>query len=278
VFVWHGDLNYPDTHGPLSQSISGYAGIWRDFLANPLLRPILDRAAFAAQRDDHDYGIQDANSTNVGDCPWGLAPWEALMGGSDYYRFPAGAAEVWVLDQRRFKSDPDLPDTIEKTLLGQRQRQWLLRTLERSQARFKLICSPCTVFMGSNASDGNWGVEFTAERDLLVEHIRERVGGTTLFLTGDVHLTGVYDAGGLFEARAAPVGIPKPNDITLVDPTAAQKLRRRPGVVYANDECHFARIDIGGSGGDARLELSLIREDGAVPYRRTFRAQPPGRR
>ena len=43
VFVWQGDLNYPDTHGPLAQTTSAYAGIWRDFLANPLLEPILAR-------------------------------------------------------------------------------------------------------------------------------------------------------------------------------------------------------------------------------------------
>ena len=37
VFVWQGDLNYPDTIGPLAQTIPAYAGIWRDFLANPRL-------------------------------------------------------------------------------------------------------------------------------------------------------------------------------------------------------------------------------------------------
>src|SRR4051794_40274169 len=32
AFVWQGDLNYPDTVGPLAQTMTGYAGIWRDFL------------------------------------------------------------------------------------------------------------------------------------------------------------------------------------------------------------------------------------------------------
>ena len=270
VLVWQGDLNYPDTHGPLAQTMSGYAGIWRDFLANPLLTPILSDAAFAPQRDDHDYGIQDANATTMRQFPWGLIPWKALMSRRTFYRFPAGAAEVWVLDQRRFKSDPTLQDTPEKTLLGQRQRRWLLETLRRSRARFKVICSPCTVFMGANARDGNWGEGFTAERDLVVEHIRERVRGQTIFLTGDTHLTGVFDADGVFEARAAPVGIPKPNDITLVDPLAAENLRRRPGVVYAGDENHFTMLEVRGSDRAATLDLKLVRDDGAVPYERRF--------
>ncbi len=246
VLVWQGDLNYPDTHGPLAQTMSGYAGIWRDFLANPLLAPVLRDAAFAPQRDDHDYGVQDSNAATVEEFPWGIGPWDALMNGRTYYRFPAGAAEVWVLDQRMFKSDPAAPDTLEKTLLGARQRHWLFDTLRRSKASFKVICSPCTVYMGANARDGNWGTAFAAERDALREHIRREVSGTTIFLTGDTHLTGVYEADGDFEARAAPVGIPTPNDITLVDPLAAQNLRGRDGVVYAGDEQHFTLLEVRG--------------------------------
>ena len=74
AFVWQGDLNYPDTLGPLAQTVPGYAGIWRDFLANPLLDPLLARTLFAVQRDDHDYGLQDANATNL--VAHGLTPWQ----------------------------------------------------------------------------------------------------------------------------------------------------------------------------------------------------------
>jgi PhoD-like phosphatase len=266
VFVWQGDLNYPDTHGPLAQTTSAYAGIWRDFLANPLLEPILRDTAFATQRDDHDFGVQDANSTMTGDYPWGLAPWDALMSRRAYYRFPAGAAEFWVLDQRSNKSDPEMEDGPDKTLLGARQRRWLFESLARSRARFKVICSPCTIFLGGNSRDGNWSNDFAAERDLLLDHIERRITGTTLFLTGDTHLTGVFDSDGRYEARAAPIGIPKPNDITLTDPFAADELRGEPGVAYAGDECHFTLIDVRKN----ELYLQLIREDGQVPYERSF--------
>jgi hypothetical protein len=269
VLVWQGDLNYPDTHGPLAQSMTGYAGIWRDFLANPVLAPILRDAAFAPQRDDHDYGVQDANSTLIGSYPWALAPWDALMSRRTHYRFPAGPAEIWVLDQRRFKSDPTVADSPHKTLLGRRQRRWLLRTLAASPATFKVICSPCTVFMAANARDGNWAAGFETERELLLGHIRKRVSGTTIFLTGDTHLTGVYEGDQGFEARAAPVGIPTPNDITLVDPLAAQKLGDQPGIAYASDQNHFTQLDLRG-GRRPSLELTLVREDGATPYTRRF--------
>ena len=266
VFVWQGDLNYPDTHGPLAQTTSAYAGIWRDFLANPLLVPLLERTAFACQRDDHDYGAQDANAALIKQYPWGLAPWTGLMNRRPFYRFAAGAAEVWVLDQRLNKSDPESGDGPAKTLLGQRQRRWLLQSLATSPAAFKVICSPCTVFIGGNSRDGNWSNDFEAERDLILDHIRKRVSGTTIFLTGDTHLTGVYEGDEGFECRAAPVGIPTPNDITLTDPFAAQNLRGQPGIAYAGDQCHLTLLEVRGR----TLDLRLLREDGEVPYERTF--------
>jgi len=260
AFIWQGDLNYPDTVGPLAQTTPCYAGIWREFLANPRMAPLLESTLFAAQRDDHDYGVQDANSTNL--VPWGLAPWDALLGRRLYYRFTAGLAEIWVLDQRRFKSRE------AGTLLGAAQREWLLRTLAASRAPFKVICSPCTLApLPANERDGSWAVGYEAERDALLEHIRTRVSGRTIFVTGDTHWTMVYDRDGLFEARPCPLGIPTPNDITLTEPNAAEDAREQPGVLYADDESsHVAWLEIGGGA----LTLSLVREDGETVFQRRF--------
>jgi hypothetical protein len=270
AFVWQGDLNYPDTLGPLAQTVPAYAGIWREFLANPKMSGIFESTMFAAQRDDHDYGIQDANSTNL--VPWGLTPWEALVERRDFYRFSAGLADVWVLDQRRFKTDPTAPDGPAKTLLGKEQRDWLLRTLAASRAPFKVICSPCTLApLAANTRDGSWAAGFTAERDLLLEHVAKRVSGRTLFVTGDTHWTMAYERDGLFEARPCPLGIPTPNDITLTQPNVAEEARDVPGVAYADDERgHFALLKVGRVGRSARLDLTLVRDDGGDAFHRRF--------
>ena len=270
VFLWQGDLNYPDTMGPLAQTVPAYAGMWRELRANPRTAPLLERTLFAAQRDDHDYGVQDANAGTL--VPWGLTPWESLIEPRDHYRFTVGLAEFWVLDQRRFKTDPADPDTPAKTLLGTAQRDWLLHTLAASHAPFKVVCSPCTLApLPANARDGSWAAGYTAERDLLLAHVARRVRGRTLFVTGDTHWSMAYDRDGLFEARPCPLGIPTPNDITLTQPNAAEDARRLPGVVYADDErSHFALLDVRGDGEAARLDLTLVREDGARPYRASF--------
>jgi hypothetical protein len=275
VFVWQGDLNYPDTHGPLAQTTSAYAGIWRDFLANPRLLPVLARSAFVAVRDDHDYAVQDANARTIPSRPWGLGPWEALLGAGHGYRFSTGPVDVWVLDQRRFKSDPTAPDDATKTLLGDRQRAWLLDGLRASTAPLKVICSPCTVFMPFNARDGNWAAGFTAERDALLAHLDGAVSGRVVFVTGDTHLTGVHDRDGRLEVRACPIGIPVPNDITLSDPGAGERLRGTPGVTYADERCHYAVLDVVGTDETATLEIRLRREDGTTPYRKVITEPVP---
>jgi len=267
--VWQGDLNYPDTVGPLAQTVSGYAGIWRQFLRNPTLAPVLERACFAPQRDDHDYGLQDARGDDIP--RRGIAPWDALMNDRLHYRFAAGLAEVWVLDQRRFKSDPGLPDTADKTLLGAEQRRWLLRTLAASKARFKVICSPCSLFYSDNARDGNWGSGFTAERDLLLDHIAKRVSHRTIFVTGDAHDTMVYDRDGVFEARGCPTDIPDPRD----HPGVQAGMIGGAGVTYANTKSHFTVLDVHAKSGKALLDLRLIREDGATPYTKRFEEPLP---
>ena len=68
--------------------------------------------------------------------------------------------------------------------------------------------------VGANGRDGDWAAGFTAERDLLLAHVRKHVSGRTIFVTGDTHWTMVYDHDGLFEARPCPFDIPTPNDIT----------------------------------------------------------------
>jgi hypothetical protein len=99
--------------------------------------------------------------------------------------------------------------------------------------------------------------------------VREHVSGRTLFVTGDTHWTMAYDRDGLFEVRPCPLGIPTPNDITLTSPNAAEDARKEPGVLYADDDKgHFALVELGGT----KLSLSMVREDGQVPFTRQFTA------
>lgn len=205
IFVWEGDLNYPDADGPLAQTVSGYAGLWKDFLWTPQLRQVLDHCSFVTQRDDHDYGKNDIGAAGIQ--PRGIEPWEGLMNPETFFRFEVGSLGVWVLDQRRFADDNTKPDGPDKTLIGFEQREWLLDTLAASDAPFKLICSPMPFYFSTN-NDTGWSGQFAHERGVILEGIRQRVTGPVLALTGDAHSGAVIDTPELLEVRASPLDIP----------------------------------------------------------------------
>ena len=239
-------------------------------------RPILRDAAFAAAARRPRLRRPGRELDDDRESRGASAPWEALMSGRTYYRFPAGAAEVWVLDQRRFKSDPAAPDTLEKTLLGARQRAWLLRHAAPLAGAVQGHLLAVHRLHGRERARRQLGRRLHGRaRRCCSSTSAARSAGTTLFLTGDTHLTGVYDADGRFEARAAPLGIPTPNDITLVDPLAAReparpRRRRVRGRRAATSRCSRCAA--------TTLDLRLVREDGTVPYEKRFTASPSARR
>ena len=56
----------------------------------------------------------------------------------------------------------------------------------------------------------------------------------------------------------------------------AEEARGVPGVEYADDERgHFALVEVGARSSRARLDLTLVREDGESPYRTSFEAPLP---
>lgn len=250
VFVWHGDLNYPDGAGPLSQNQDGYAGIWKDFMATPQLQPILNHACFAPQRDDHDYGRNDCWKDTLPS--FGIDAWENVVNPDIYYSFAGGPLEVWVLDVRRYRDHPDLPDDDNKSLVGADQLHWLMQGLARSTAPFKIICSPTGVFNPPN--NMGWGNGYTAERQKLLDHIEANVKGRVVFISGDSHSPAAIEHGPYVEVRTSPLDIPH---VGWADPSSGDD------VLYSGRGKFYALLDAQGSGADASLHLQ-IREVGLL--------------
>ena len=165
-----------------------------------------------------------------------------------------------MLDQRKFKSDPTLPDTRREDAARRcSSARGCSRRSPRRRAPFKVICSPCTLApLPGNARDGSWAAGLhDASATCCSTTSTSSVRGTTLFVTGDTHWTMAYDHAGLFEARPCPLGIPTPNDITLTQPDVAEQAREQPGVAYADDEHgHVAMLDIAGDRRTARSSSS----------------------
>jgi hypothetical protein len=260
VFVWEGDLNYIDASGPLAQTDTGYAGMWKDILNTPELEPILEDACFAATRDDHDYGLNDCWRETLTD--HGVAAWDQVMNPDPYYDFRGGHLHAWVLDTRRWRDDPADPDDEDKTLLGPDQLTWLETTLQASPALFKLVCSPGPLFNVPNDST-SWAKGYTTERDAFLEHVRDNVDGEVVFVTGDTHSGAVSRDQGVWDFRAAPMDIPGPG---RHDPSSGDT------VLFSKDGKFYCLVDVGEEAGSPTMTVQLKRNDGSVAWEETFTA------
>ena len=128
--------------------------------------------------------------------------WPIRLAPDDPYRLyrtvRAGAdLEVFILDTRQYRSRNTDQDGPAKTMLGEKQLQWMLSGLTESTATWKVIVTtvPLSIPKGGSASvPGNDGWAggpgipgFERERQMIVDHILERRIKNVVFLAGDVH-------------------------------------------------------------------------------------------
>lgn len=126
-----------------------------------------------------------------------------------YRTVRAGAdLEMFILDTRQYRSRNADQDGPAKTMLGERQLQWLLSRLTESTATWKVIVTsvPLSISKGGGAgvpgNDG-WaggvdGTGFERERQVIVDCILAQRVKNVVFLGGDVHYVqaNAYDPNG----------------------------------------------------------------------------------
>ncbi|HEY7649661.1 MAG TPA: alkaline phosphatase D family protein [Methylomirabilota bacterium] len=114
-----------------------------------------------------------------------------------YRRFRHGAlAEVFLLDTRQYRSANCEFDGPDKTLLGDRQRRWLVDRLAASSAVWKIVVStvPLSIITSWPCGD-SWASHdalvlstgFARERDEILRELRDRGVANLVVLAGDVH-------------------------------------------------------------------------------------------
>lgn len=110
--------------------------------------------------------------------------------------------EVFILDTRQYRSPPFQRDTADKTMLGAAQKQWLLRGLAASTARFKVVASSVPLkYHGADSWDG-----YTTERQEIFDFIVKNSVRRVVFLTADVHYAAVLRyKEGIVEGIAGPL-------------------------------------------------------------------------
>jgi alkaline phosphatase D len=226
------DVNWTDT----KQVYDTYLKHWQYNRADPYLQSFLQNTSMYSQWDDHevinDFGAlwpywnsfnKDregySNIVNEGrKAFFNYSPIDRNLNDKNriYRSFNWGPyLDLFILDGRSYRSFNSMADTPEnnKTLLGNKQLQWLEESLKNSSATWKVISSdiPISVPTGANASilgrDGwangnetNFSSKTGFERELrqLLKILDDNNIKNIVFVTTDVH----FPANILYEVDA----------------------------------------------------------------------------
>jgi alkaline phosphatase D len=138
----------------------------------------------AFHRQVASYFIKDDHDTHMNDCWPGqqtkfmgeftfeqglkIFPMQVPMGEKTNRTFRWGKdLQVWLVEGRDFRSPNTMPDGPEKTIWGNEQKEWFKRTVQESDATFRLLISP-TPIVGpdrENKHDNHSNKDFKTEGD-----------------------------------------------------------------------------------------------------------------
>lgn len=155
-----GDYVYYDKPGPMAVTVPLARHKWNAINAWPSIRDFYAQAPLYMLKDDHDILKDDAYSgiSPFGELTFedGLELWREKVPIIDkpYRTFRWGKdLQIWLLEVREYRDQNTLEDSEKKTILGETQKEWLISTIEASDATFKIIVSP-TPLVGPDRPKG----------------------------------------------------------------------------------------------------------------------------
>lgn len=152
-FVVHaGDIEYYDKPDPWALTIPLMRFKWGRIFALPNNRDFYNNTTSYFIKDDHDTLANDSWSGQT----YGAVTFEEGVKLFNEEQFPLKPeryqtvrwgkdVQLWILEGRDYRSPNNAADGPDKTILGAKQKAWLLKTLNESTATFKLICSPTPI-------------------------------------------------------------------------------------------------------------------------------------
>jgi len=160
------------------------------------MQPLLAKTQNFAIWDDHDFGPNDGDSSFYNknltleafkdfwaNKSYGMHP---DQNEGNYSTFNWGDAQFFLLDDRFFKS-PNDRKTGQRTILGDKQLEWLISALSSSSAAFKIIYIGGQVITTA-ARFENYAT-YPEEKEKLLKEIEANKIKGVLFLSGDRHFT-----------------------------------------------------------------------------------------
>ena len=148
--------------------------------------------------DDHDYGPNDIGKSYILKeesrkifMNYSCNPSYGQKGEGIYSLVSYGDVDIFLTDDRYFRSEDDMPDSIDgkpnesKTYFGKMQMDWLKNALLYSNATFKVIATGGQIL--NPYSDYECLKAYSAEYNELMKFLTDTKVKGVLFFTGDRH-------------------------------------------------------------------------------------------
>jgi alkaline phosphatase D len=193
LMIWMGDNLYfqaPDELDPSAMALR----YQRQRTFGPLQK-LLTAAPHVATWDDHDYGPNDADMSYVmkgeslqlfrrfwANPSYGLPDVPGVFGRARW-----GDVDVFLLDDRWYRSANDAIDGPDKTMFGAMQLTWLRNALIHSDAALKLVVNGSQMWNRANRFEG-WN-HFAIEQRAFADWLSAQKINGVVFLSGDRHFS-----------------------------------------------------------------------------------------
>jgi len=238
------------------------------------LQPLLGHTHNYAIWDDHDYGPDNSNrsyrqkeaSLRIFKQYWANPNYGQPDVPGVFGTFEWGDVDVFLLDDRYHRSPNAAPNTKQKTMWGQEQRQWLIDALTTSDAPFKLVVNGGQVT--TSTTDHETLALFPHEQSLLLNALQKRKIEGVVFLSGDRHVTELLrhepdDFYPLYEFTNSP--------LTAGPSSANEDPNRVDGTLV--EQRNFGTLTVQGPREDRVLTLRTFASDGSLLWKRSIRAE-----
>lgn len=145
-YVHTGDIEYYDKPDVWAMNEELMRFKWDRLFALPLQRDFWANTTSYFMKDDHDILKDDA----FPGMRYGTVSWERGLEIFEKEQFPSHEKfyktvrwgkdlQIWITEGRNYRSENNIPDGQGKTIFGKEQKDWLFKTLEESDATFKVI-------------------------------------------------------------------------------------------------------------------------------------------
>jgi alkaline phosphatase D len=190
-----GDNVYYDSERPRAVTPALARYHWQRMYSLPRHAELLRTFATYWEKDDHDTLKNDSwPGQKMGDLTYEegqrIFRQQVPLGETIYRTFRWGKfLQVWLTDGRDFRSPNTLKDGPAKTVWGKDQKAWLFRTLQASNATWKVIITP-TPIVGPDRGgkgDSHANKAFQTEGDEVRAWLRKNAPANVFTVCGDRH-------------------------------------------------------------------------------------------